>query len=89
MVVNATDDGIKNHKELVWNDIDFWIHRGVALFQLGDCREAEETFKHALTIDSHDDVALAFMGDIKNMRCGLDFEAQQMRQEFNKTHRAK
>ena len=34
VVVSATNDGIENYRDLVWDDLDFWIHRGVALFQL-------------------------------------------------------
>lgn len=89
VVVNATNDGIKNHKELIWDDIDFWIHRGVALFQLGDCSEATETFTHALTLDPHDETATDFMGLILSKQCGVDSEAEQMRKEFNKNTRNK
>lgn len=81
-VVDATNDGIRNHKELVWDDLDFWVYRGMALFYTGECGDAIETFNHALEIDPQDETALGFM-DIIGI-CGVDDEILQMRREFNK-----
>lgn len=56
-VVKATDDGIQNHKALIWDDMDFWVHRGMALYKLGDCDGAKTSFEHVLTRAQKDSVA--------------------------------
>ncbi len=70
-VVNATDYGIKNHKDLIWNDIDFWNHRGFALYSLGNCADAGAAFYHVLLRAPNDDVASGFLANILNDKnCG-------------------
>jgi hypothetical protein len=71
-VVNATNDGIQNHRELVWNDLDFWEHRGMALYELGNCVEAGAAFYHVLVRVPDDNVASAFMTNITSGKgCGI------------------
>ncbi len=65
-VVNATDDGIKNHKDLVWDDIDFWNHRGMAFYSLGDCADAGAAFYHVLMRNPNDSVASGYIAAILN-----------------------
>ena len=76
VVVNATDDGIKNHRDLVWEDVDFWTHRGMALYELGDCNLAGASFYHVLVRASKDsvayDVASHLMGAISDDKFCID-----------------
>ena len=66
VVVNATNDGIKNHRDLVWDDIDFWNHRGRALYSLGDCANAGAAFYHILMRSPNDEMASGFITSILN-----------------------
>lgn len=70
IVIEATDDGIENYRETVWDDIDFWTHRGFALFKVGDCAEAGAASYHVLMRDEDNEIAAAIMGSIgQNPRC--------------------
>jgi len=68
-VVNATQFGIDNYRDLVWDDIDFWIHRGMAFFQLGNCPDSSAAFYHVLTRDPEDEIALSMMSKIGEEKC--------------------
>lgn len=60
-VVNFTDTGIQNHRELIWDDIDFWNHRGFALYELGDKAKSLAAFYHVLMREPDNEVANAFI----------------------------
>lgn len=69
-VISATNEGIEKHRELVWDDIDFWLHRGFALYGVGDCPEAGAAFYHVLMREPENEVASEAMADVVNNRCG-------------------
>lgn len=75
VVVNATNDGIQNHRALIWDDVDFWTHRGFALYELGDCAGAGAAFYHVLMRASKDstayEVASGLMADTEDKSCGV------------------
>ena len=77
-VVNATNDGIEKYRDLVWEDLDFWIHRGVALFQLGNCAESGAAFYHVAVRVPEDKMVSSMMAKITNEGCKtpLDFSQQ-------------
>lgn len=74
-VINATNDGIEKYHDLVWDDLDFWIHRGVALFQLGNCAESAAAFYHVAVRAPENKIASSMMAKITNEGCKtpLDF----------------
>jgi len=53
-VINATNDGIQNHTDLVRNDVAFWDHRAMAYYELGNCVDALAAAYHASLIDDSD-----------------------------------
>jgi len=65
-VVDATNYGIQNHKDLIWDDIDFWNHRGMAFYSLGNYAEAGASFYHVLMRAPNDDVAFNYLFTILN-----------------------
>ncbi len=69
VVVNATNEGIQKYKDLIWDDIDFWNHRGFALYKLGECNEAGAAFYHVLVRDPKNEVASAFTASIVKDGC--------------------
>ncbi len=78
VVVSATNDGIENYRDLVWDDLDFWIHRGVALFQLGNCPESGAAFYHVAVRAPENKMASSMIAKITNEGCKtpLDFSQQ-------------
>lgn len=70
-VVTATDEGIQDYKDVVRNDVDFWNHRGYALYQLGECIHANTSFWHASGLDINNKIASEYMAHIgQNYREG-------------------
>ena len=55
-VIKATDEGIQNFKNLVWDDVEFWDMRATAYFRLGDCVEAAAAAYHASVRDQTDEL---------------------------------
>lgn len=68
-VVTTTNFGIKNHKGLVWDDADFWTHRGFAFYKLGQCTEAAAAFYHASMRDIDNEISSNFLAAIGNGDC--------------------
>ena len=68
-VVDTTQEGIISYKDSIWEDVDFWNHRGVALYSLGACAEAGASFYHVLVLEPNDPVALKFMSELENRLC--------------------
>lgn len=66
VTIRATDDYIKNHKDEVWNNLDFWIHRGTAFYLTGDCTNAFAAFWHANGISANNEIVKVAMKSILN-----------------------
>jgi hypothetical protein len=65
-VVNATDDGIKNYREMIWDDLHFWSARASALMQLGRCMDAGVAAYHILISDSDHELAATVLSSIQD-----------------------
>jgi hypothetical protein len=73
-VLNVTQSGIDHHRDLIWDDIDFWIHRGVAYYQLGNCAQSGAAFYHVLMREPKNEMATEMMQRIIKDQCKTTFD---------------
>ena len=59
MTIKITDYGIENFRDIIWDDIDFWSHRGTALLVMKRCEEAIAAFYHIIMRDPENKIANA------------------------------
>ena len=75
-VIDITNEGIQKHKSLVWEDTDFWNHRGFAFYKLGNCIESAAAFGHVVLQDLDNEIATSFLAEIgADPRCSNTSQA--------------